>query len=238
MYAVLGYKDRLCDLAQGDPTAGDTSFWDDLALPGKPTVTQGTGPIPIGNIFQLLCTNGTGVGQRNAFKVEELDDGWMHLPSLLPWDAPDGYRTYLSCHDGRVGIRYVPDDAPGPDETFQLVSLSDDDAIFAIRTSQNTFLTAEHDGNGSPLACDRTTIGEWERFMFVQVPKELVPEEPPMNVADHVRTGVAEAQSQAVAGAAGAGAKPDDVASQTVQGIGHGGLRDQLFRPRPGRSMR
>lgn len=230
MYAALGYKDRYCDLAPGDPTAGEGSFWDAIPLPGKPVTTHGTAPLQFGDVFQLLCTNGTGIGQRNAFQVVELDDGWMHLPTLLPWDAPDGYRAFLSCHDGRVGIRHVPEDAPGPDETFQLVSLADDDSIFAVRTSQNTFLTAEHDGNGSPLACDRTTIGEWERFMFLAVPDELVPpEEPPVDIGQQLRTDVGEAQTQTVAGVAA----QSDVGRQVVHELGEGGLRDRLFRPGP-----
>lgn len=230
MFAVLGYKNHYCDLAPGDPTDGGVSFWDAIPLPGKPVTTHGSAPLEFGDVFQLLCTNGTGIGQRNAFQVVELDGGWMQLPTLLPWDAPDGYRAYLSCHGGRVGIRHVPRDAPGPDDTFQLVSLTDDDSVFAIRTSQNTFLTTERDGNGSPLACNRTEIGEWERFTFLPVPDELVPpEEAPVNIGEQLRTGVGEAQTRTVAGVA----TQSDVASQAVHGLDESGLRDKLFRPGP-----
>jgi len=113
MYAALGYKDRYCDLAPGDPTAGEGSFWDAIPLPGKPVTTHGTAPLQFGDVFQLLCTNGTGIGQRNAFQVVELDDGWMHLPTLLPWGLaltrPSSWcRSPMTTRSSRSGRRRTP----------------------------------------------------------------------------------------------------------------------------------
>lgn len=231
MYAALGYKDRICDLHPGDPTAGtDTSFFEDLVS----STVVGTGPPRPGELFQLLCTNGTGIGRRNAFEVVELGDNRIRLRAMEAWGAPDGQQSYLSQDDpavaaGRIGLRHVA--TPEDRETFRFVPLVDDESVFALETCFGKFVTAERDGDGSPLTANRDVIGEWQRFMFLVVPDALVPQpEPPPSIADQVSGSVADAdQRAAVIDALDTGPSAADKTSSVTSALRGSSLRDRIF---------
>jgi hypothetical protein len=220
-YAALGYRGTIIDFFDYDPTDPPGGLFIDLK--------EGT----------MLCTAGTGIGERNSFEIRELgtDDRGRQVVALrvlAPFQAPAGTSTWVRTYPptgnlpgGRLMLGYSPD--PTEADTYRIHWLNDDRSVFALRTFQGRYVTAEQDGNGSPLVVDRDVIGEWQRFMFLEIPEGLAPLPPARpneqdksdSIADRVRGSVRDAgPHQGVA--LDAGPKPGDA---------HSSIRDKFGGP-------
>jgi hypothetical protein len=140
------------------------SLADSLANLGQPVTVVGTGS-------RLLCSSGTGIGRANIFERVELSDGGVAFRGNVV-NPNYGLYEYVRADQGALWL--LPMEAPGAWETFCEIEL--DDTHIALETSEGLFVTAEGDGDGSPLAIDRDVIGEWQRFHYLSPPHELLPE--------------------------------------------------------------
>jgi hypothetical protein len=203
-YIALGYKDKVVDFDLWHPLEGRQ----------------------VGRVVKRLRSSGTGIGRSNIFERVELGDGRVALRSLL--ENPDyGLHEYVQA-DHSVGVLWMlPMQAPGEWETFREIELGEHH--IALETWQGRFVTAEGDGNGSPLVIDRDKIGAWQRFQYLVPPQELLPAaEPEPSVAEQVVGALDQAQTHV------SGIPADPLG--TVQGAQTElqrprGLRDKLFRP-------
>ena len=166
-----------------------------------------------------LHTGGTGL--QEVYEVVDLGDDRVAfkvvvagrdvpLNSFLTVDPDAGSDTL---NGGAVRFAELP--APGERETFLQIWLPDD--RIALRTCLGTYVTAEHDGDGSPLVVDRSELGDWQKFWYLVPPPELLPDEPTpepqrVSVEEQARGSVEDARRQ----------------GGVVEGLE--GLRGKLFR--------
>ncbi len=132
------------------------------------------GPPRVAPFSAILSADGVGIGPRTVFRRIELQG------------AHAGSRAVaFMLHDGRVLEAF-----PEPDggeilasattvtqaARFEEVWLTDD--RIALRTSFNTYVTAEDGGLGDgphPMSTDRDAVDEWEKFYYEVVPVGLIP---------------------------------------------------------------
>ena len=121
-------------------------------------------------VHWVLAAIGQGVGRDTVFKRHVLPQ--THAGSTtVAFMSHSGH--YL---EARPGDDYVGASATqiGPAQTFEETWLPDD--RIALRTSKETFLTADG-GGGEAVVTDRTAVGEWEKFYYEVVPVGLLPVE-------------------------------------------------------------
>jgi hypothetical protein len=161
-YVSITYKDRFVEVQTGEP-------------------------------LYLLGSSGQGFGAPTIFERTELGDNKVAF-RLLPdetgqyWgQKPAGSHGYITADptpmnilvgdDYLAGIvRIIWQETPGEQQQFTEIWLPDD--CIALQTNTGHFVTAEADGNGSPLAINRIELGPWEKFNYTQPPPELLPQEP------------------------------------------------------------
>jgi hypothetical protein len=105
-------------------------------------------------------------------------------------------------------LRIIWQESPGEEQTFTEIWLPDD--TIGLQTNRGTFVTAEGDGNGSPLAISRRELGPGEKFNYLQPPQELLPKPP-------------DPAEGAIEGVGGI--------RMNVEGHDRDNIRDQIFRP-------
>jgi hypothetical protein len=145
-----------------------------------------------GDPLYLLGTSGHGFGAPTIFERTDLGNNKITL-RLLPdesgqyWgDKPAGTHGNVTADpqplppfvgDYAAGtLRIIWQESPGEEQTFTEIWLPDD--TIGLQTNRGTFVTAEGDGNGSPLAISRRELGPWEKFNYLQPPQELLPKPP------------------------------------------------------------
>lgn len=239
-YVVLAYRDRVIepkvvgrDAKSALEHLGD--FFEDLVTVDQPEATTDDRRLP-------MCSSGTGIGRHSVLERIELGDGQVSLRYARP--TPTGKYAYLSAdHEwlgfdpgvhrlgvgtaGGVFMRAV--ESPGETEVFREIR-SGADETFALRTHRELFVTAEGDGNGSPLSINRDEIGKWQLFHYRVPPEEFLPEVAPEPTAKERAIGSVKEAQTAVSGSP---ANPRG----TVQGAQTemqrpAGLRDAIFRRR------
>lgn len=134
------------------------------------------GPPPGAPFAAPLSADGVGIGPRTVFRRLELPA--VHAGANV---------VAFMLHDGRILEAF-----PEPDggqilasattvtsaARFEEVWLPDD--RIALRTSFNTYVTAEDGGLGDgwhPMSTDRDAADEWEKFYYEVVPVGLLPVE-------------------------------------------------------------
>lgn len=200
-YIVLRYKDRYIEpRAQPVKNLGEQLGEALEKTVGLDAPVAGDDSIP-------LSTSGTGVGRHSVLERIDLGDGRVAFKTLgqndfgqhayisadhdwLGWDpgvrALGGYRT-------AGGLFFRAMDEPGPAETFREIAQGDQ---YALETYKQLFVTAEGDGNGSPLSINRDAIGEWQRFYYEVPPPEFLPAEvPEPTLEEQAKSTVANAQT-------------------------------------------
>ena len=192
-YITLGYKDRIVEPMYWEAPQSVFDYLESVAESVAESVgSMGRPTTVVGTAVPRLCSSGTGIGTRNIFERVQFDDGRVAFRTLLE-NSNFGLHEYVQADLGSGALWVLPMETPGDWETFREIELGDH---IALETWHGTFVTAEGDGDGSPLAIDRDEIGEWQRFMYLVPPQELLPAaEPEPPIADRVTGGVEDART-------------------------------------------
>jgi hypothetical protein len=193
-YITLGYKDRIVEPKYWEAPQSVFDYLESLAESVAESVgSLGRPTTVVGTAVPRLCSAGTGISRRNIFERVRFDDDRVAFRTLEE-NTNYGTHEYVQADPGSGALWVLPMHGPGDWETFREIELGDDH--IALETWHKTFVTAEGDGDGSPLAIDRDEIGEWQRFMYLVPPQELLPEaEPDPPIAHRATGGVEHAQT-------------------------------------------